>query len=352
MEGMKDAMIEIEDLLIKLSGFVMKDINLSIHDGEFFVLLGPTGAGKTLVLEAIAGVRPITGGCIRVKGRDITGLPPERRGIGIVYQDYSLFPHLPVLENIIYGLRYFKRDARTSKKQVKRLMERLELHPLAQRSVNNLSGGEKQRVALARALAVNPSVLLLDEPLSALDPNFREGIREVLKGLHKEMGITFLMVTHDFSEALYLGQRTAVLNNGRIEQIGPVSEVFQRPITPFVAEFVGMKNVFPAVFEDTRAVVDNIELRLEIPPGKDKHYVAIRAEDIIIGQEGFSQESPNVFQGRVLNIMDMGLYHQVSVGIGEVIIKAVLTKSNLFEMNLVDKRDISLEIRPSLVHVF
>ena len=166
------------------------------------------------------------------------------------------------------------------------------------------------------------------------------------------MGITFLMVTHDFSEALYLGQRTAVLNNGRIEQIGPVSEVFQRPITPFVAEFVGMKNVFPAVFEETRAVVDNIELRLEIPPGKDKHYVAIRAEDIIIGQEGFSQESPNVFQGRVLNIMDMGLYHQVSVGIGEVIIKAVLTKSNLFEMNLIDKRDITVEIRPSAVHVF
>jgi molybdate/tungstate transport system ATP-binding protein len=186
-------MIEIKDLFIKFPGFVLRDINLSIGDGEFFMLLGPTGAGKTLVLEAIAGIVPITGGQIVVKGRDITRLPPEHRGTSIVYQDYALFPHLSVLKNITYGLRYHKNDPKISEKRVTWLMEQLGLQSLAQRSIHNLSGGEKQRVALARALAVNPSVLLLDEPLSALDPNFREDIRELLKKLHQEVETTFLM---------------------------------------------------------------------------------------------------------------------------------------------------------------
>lgn len=345
-------MIEIETLRIRLSDFALQDIDLSIQDGEFFTLLGPTGAGKTLMLEAIAGVVPITSGCIRVNGRDITDLSPEKRGISIVYQDCALFPHLSVLKNITYGLRYHKTDRQTTKEWVGWLVERLGLERLTHRSTFYLSGGEKQRVALARALAVKPSVLLLDEPLSALDPNFREDIRNILKRLHQEVGITFLMVTHDFAETLFLGQRTAILNRGKIEQIGPVSEVFQRPATPFVAEFLGMKNVFPAAFKDTAAVVDDLELRLSGMPARDKRYVAIRAEDIVITKERLPENGANVFPGKVLEVIDRGLYYEVSVRAGKVVFRAMLTRSALFELKLPEGKDVHIEVRSSAIHVF
>ncbi len=343
-------MIKIESLRIELPGFVLKDVELSIQDGEFFTLLGPTGAGKTLVLEAIAGVAPITSGRIWVKGRDITHLPPEQRGIGIVYQDYALFPHLSVLENITYGLRYHKADPQASKKWVRALIEQLGLQRLTKRSVRYLSGGEKQRVSLARALAVNPSVLLLDEPLSALDPNFREDIRDVLKKLHQEVKITFLMVTHDFADMLFLGQRTAILNRGKIEQIGSVSDVFERPATPFVADFLGMKNVFPATFEGTRAIVDGLELRLETPPGDHKSYVAIRSEDIIIRKDKISENGMSVIQGKIADINDRGLFHEVSVNTGKVVFRSTLSKRDLFSLNLSEKKDVYIAIRSSDIH--
>jgi len=344
-------MIRLESLRIELSGFTVQDIDLSIDDGEFFMLLGPTGAGKTLVLEAIAGILTITDGRIIVKDRDITGLSPEARGIGIVYQDYALFPHLCVLDNITYGLRYHRNDEGGSKKWVKWLMDQLGLKHLAERSVKNLSGGESQRVALARALAVNPSVLLLDEPLSALDPNFREEIREVLKQLHKEVGITFLMVTHDFAEALFLGERMAVIHQGKLEQTGPVIDVFQRPLTPFVAEFVGMKNIFPAVFEQGTAFIDELALEVEPAPTKGQGYVAIRPEDIVIKKEAVSDNGINLLKAEVLNVIQRGPYYEVSVKAGKMVFQSMLSKSDLIDMAITEARDIYLAIRMSDIHV-
>jgi molybdate/tungstate transport system ATP-binding protein len=345
-------MIEIKDLFIKFPGFALQGINLSIGDGEFFMLMGPTGAGKTLVLEAIAGIVPITGGHIFVKGRDITRLPPEHRGAGIVYQDYALFPHLSVLNNITYGLRYHKTDPKASRKRVTRLMEQLGLQSLAQRSIHNLSGGEKQRIALARALAVNPSVLLLDEPLSALDPNFREDIREMLKKLHQEVETTFLMVTHDFAEAMFLGQRMAVLNYGKIDQIGPVREVFKKPVTRFAAEFMGIKNVFPASFKDKTARMHDLELHLESPPGENKRYVAIRPEDIVIRRNGGGENDRNVFQSKVSGVIDRGPYYEVSARTGDLIFKVMLSKNDFFKLELRKGNDIHLSILSSAIHVF
>ncbi len=345
-------MINIESLRIELPGFTLQDINLSIEDGEFFTFLGPTGAGKTLVLEAIAGIIPITGGRIFVKGRDITHLPPDKRGIGIVYQDYALFPHLSVLENITYGLRYHKANTQESGKRVEKLMVQLGIKALAQRSIQHLSGGEKQRVSLARALSVNPSVLLLDEPLSALDPNFREEIREVLKKLHERLETTFLMVTHDFAEALFLGQRTAIINRGRIEQVGSVSEVFRKPVTPFAAEFVGMKNVFPAVFDGTRVLLDGLEMQAETMFKGSEGYVAIRPEDILIRQKAVSGNGINVFGGKVLDITDRGPYYEISAKTGKVIFKAMLTKGDLLEMGISETKSVNIAIRPSDIHVF
>ncbi len=345
-------MIRLESLRIELSGFTVHDINLSIDDGEFFMLLGPTGAGKTLVLEAIAGISPITGGHVLVKDRDVTSLHPEDRGIGIVYQDYALFPHLCVLDNITYGLRYHRNDDLASEKWVKWLMNQLGLMPLADRSVKNLSGGESQRVALARALAVNPSVLLLDEPLSALDPNFREEIREVLKRLHKEVGITFLMVTHDFAEALFLGERMAVINQGRVEQTGAVAEVFQRPSTPFVAEFVGMKNIFPVIFDRGKAFVEELALKVEAAPAKGRGHIAIRPEDIVLRKVAVSENGINLLRAKVLNIIQRGPYYEVSAGTGKIVFQTILSKSDLLEMMVTEERDFYLAIRTSDIHVF
>lgn len=345
-------MINIESLRIELPGFTLQDINLSIEDGEFFTFLGPTGAGKTLVLEAIAGIVPITSGHILVKGRDVKHLPPDQRGIGIVYQDYALFPHLSVLENITYGLRYYKDKQTTSGNRVKTLMAQLGLKPLVQRSIKHLSGGEKQRVSLARALAVNPTILLLDEPLSALDPNFREEIREVLKELHERLETTFLMVTHDFAEAMFLGQRTAIINRGKIEQIGPVSEVFKKPATPFVAEFVGMKNVFPASFNGSSAMVDDLELQIEAPPPGRKGYVAIRPEDVLIKNATPLKKDLNVFKGKVINVTNRGPYHEISARTGKVVFKAMISKSDLVEMSLHQTKHINIAIRASDIHLF
>lgn len=345
-------MITIEHVFIDLSEFRLQDITLSIAEGEFFMLLGPTGAGKTVLLEAIAGLIPVTRGRIIIKDRDMTDLPPENRGIGIVYQDYSLFPHLSVYENITYGLRYHSLDLRKAKEWVQWLMEELDIQSLAKRSTTNLSGGEKQRVALARALAVHPSVLLLDEPLSALDPNFREDLRTLLKKLHHDLKTTFLMVTHDFAEALFLGEQTAILHHGQIEQIDTVLKVFQQPATPFVAEFVGMKNVFPATFHKTTAVVHDVEFSLETLPEHHHRYVGIRAEDIVVGHDLPQGNGWNIFEGRIANISNLGLYHEVTLRTGHVTFKALLTRSTIFSTHLLEKQCIHFAIKPSNIHTF
>jgi molybdate/tungstate transport system ATP-binding protein len=209
-----------------------------------------------------------------VSGRDVTGLPPERRGVGIVYQDCALFPHLSVEKNIHYGLRYHNGSNSNGRARCRDLVERLGLADLLDRSVTTLSGGEKQRVALARALATAPSVLLLDEPLASLDPCFREEIRDLFRSLHQETGITVLMVTHDFTDAHTLAQRVAILHDGRIEQTGTAETVFRRPATTFVADFVGMRNVLPVRVENGVLSVDSLNLavaRSKRPPSLCRH---------------------------------------------------------------------------------
>ncbi|MBW1800915.1 MAG: ATP-binding cassette domain-containing protein [Deltaproteobacteria bacterium] len=186
-------MIRIDHLNIRLKDFRLRDINLSVEENTFFVLMGPTGAGKTVLLEAIAGLIPLKSGRIYARDREINGLPPEKRGVGIVYHDHALFPHLTVMENIMYGLRFHRIDRAGAEKRCERLIDILNLSHILKRLPTNLSGGEKQRVALARALVVQPEVLLLDEPLSALDPNFREEVRNALKALHRSSKITFLI---------------------------------------------------------------------------------------------------------------------------------------------------------------
>ncbi len=344
-------MIWIKNLNVKLSGFSLHDIDLTVERGEFFTLLGPTGAGKTVVLESVIGIIPVEKGRIYINNKEVTNLPPEKRDIGIVYQDHALFPHLTVYKNITYGLRYHKINGKEPGKNLSFIIDRLSLVPLLERSVINLSGGEKQRVALARALAVDPSVLLLDEPLSALDPNFREDTREILKRLHVETGITVLMVTHDFTEAHFLAQRTAVINNGRIEQIGSIPEVFHRPASPFVAEFVGMKNIFPAIFNGNKAQIGKLAIKTNSHINGSKKYIAIRPEDIHISVEKQSLPERNSIKGTVSKILNHGFYCDVSIETFDIKFTAIIPSNSLVTMNLAEENSVYISFDPADVHV-
>ncbi len=350
-------MIRIENLYVDLPGFCLKDINLRVEKGEFFVLLGPTGAGKTVLLEAIAGLIPTKKGKIYIKDVNVTNLPPERRGVGIVYQDYALFPHLTVLENIKYGLHFHKIDKTKVKKQLDQLLNQLRLCPFIKRWPTNLSGGELQRVALARALMVNPSVLLLDEPISALDPNFKEEIREELKKLHQEMGVTFFMVTHDFTDVLSLATKTAVINQGKIEQAGEVADIFQRPCSSFVANFVGARNIFYGrlINKDTNTCIDTGKIKVEVVESaietKEKVYFIIRPEDIIVSKTPVHSSARNCYSGKIVKIVNRGAIIYLTADIGERI-TALITKASFEEMDIKEGDNLYFIFKASAVHLF
>ena len=336
--------IKVENLSIRLPGFLLGEISFSIEPGEFFLLLGPTGSGKTLTLEALAGLVSIDSGTININGHDVTDLPPERRDVGIVYQDYALFPHMSVFANIHYGVRYLQKEKTLSGTRITDLIKQVGIGHLLDRSIATLSGGEKQRVALVRALAVNPSVLLLDEPLSALDPWFRDEIQQLLKNLHRETGTTFLMVTHDFAEALFLGQRAAVLSDGCIEQIGTVADVFRKPASPFVAHFTGIKNVFPAKFSDNRAMLGGVELEMDDLPPASASCVIIRREEIQLGKQPEAPNGHNLLQARLLETIHLGPYVEVWVETGPLVLRSVITLAEFSRIDLGPGLDIYLSI--------
>ncbi len=239
-------MIQVQGLSINLAGFAIQDLNLNIGAGEYLVLLGPTGVGKTVLVETIAGLHRPDAGRVLLAGDDVTALPPEDRGLGYVPQDYALFPHLSVAGNIGFGLRMRGLDPRECDTRVTAVAGRLGIGHLLGRSVQRLSGGERQRVALARALVIEPKVLILDEPTSALDPGTRRELWVELNRVKREFRVTTCHITHDFEEAIALADRVAVLLDGRVRQTGSPQEVFRRPYDRTVAAFLGIRNVFLA----------------------------------------------------------------------------------------------------------
>ncbi len=219
------------------------NINLDIYDGEFFTMLGPSGSGKTTSLRLIAGFDQPTSGSIQLFGQEVAGLPPFERDVATVFQDYALFPHMSVGDNIGYGLMIRKVPRAEREKRVEEMLELVRLPGLAKRRPSQLSGGQRQRVALARALITHPRVLLLDEPLGALDLKLRQQMQTELKAIQAKVGITFIYVTHDQEEALTMSDRVAVFNLGHIEQVGTPAEIYEHPATEFVAGFVGISNL-------------------------------------------------------------------------------------------------------------
>src|SRR5215218_940304 len=231
----------------------VQDFNLVAEKGEFVSFLGPSGCGKTTTLRMIAGFEQPSAGTITVDGTDITHRPPNRRNVGMVFQSYALFPNMTVADNIGFGLRVRKRPKDQIRKRVGELLELINLPDKGGRYPYQLSGGQQQRVALARALAIEPEVLLLDEPLSALDAKIRVALRKEIRAIQRQLGITTVYVTHDQGEAMSLSDRVVVMSEGRIEQIGPPPQIYNFPATPFVASFVGTLNLLPARVVDSAA---------------------------------------------------------------------------------------------------
>jgi putative spermidine/putrescine transport system ATP-binding protein len=228
----------------------VEGFTLGVERGEFVSFLGPSGCGKTTTLRMIAGFEFPTGGTIRLNGADLTRTPPNRRPVGMVFQSYALFPNMTVADNVGFGLRVARRSAEEIRKRVREMLEVIQLPDLAGRYPYQLSGGQQQRVALARALAVQPQVLLLDEPLSALDAKIRVTLRREIRSIQQQMGITTIYVTHDQEEALSLSDRVVVMNAGRVEQIGTPAEIYNHPASAFVAGFVGTLNLLTADVQD------------------------------------------------------------------------------------------------------
>ncbi len=242
-----DTIIAIEDLHVRYGATpVLRGIDLDVARGRFVALLGASGCGKTTLLRALSGFTPVAAGCIRVDGRDITALPPEQRGIAMVFQSYALWPHMDVAANIGYGLRLRGQPRERIAQRVEAMLALLGLAGYGSRRVDELSGGQRQRVALGRALAVEPQILLLDEPLSNLDARIRLQMRHELRSLQRSLGVTAILVTHDREEAMAMADHVVVLDQGRIAQQGTPQELFERPASPHVAAFMGAENVIEA----------------------------------------------------------------------------------------------------------
>ena len=287
-------------------------VSLAIADNEFFTLLGPSGCGKTTLLRLIAGFETITSGEIRLFGQDIAGLEPNKRPVNTVFQAYALFPHMSVIDNVAFGLKMQGVDLPTRRARAGKMLEMVHLSQFADRLPAQLSGGQQQRVALARALAPAPKVLLLDEPLSALDLKLRQAMRVELKQLQEDTGITFIFVTHDQEEALTMSDRIAVMSNGRVQQIGTARDIYEAPVNRFVADFIGETNILQVDVESVSEGRATVTLpgghRLTCPsatatPGR--HALSIRPARVTIAPTGDLQATVErvVYLGTDLQVL-------------------------------------------------
>lgn len=328
-------MIRLENLNVRVGNFDLHDISLEVPRAGYALIIGPTGSGKTTLLEAVAGHARLRSGRVIMHDDDVTALPPEQRGLGFVYQQYHLFPHLSVRDNIGYGL--LRRPNAHNGRRVEELAETLGITALLGRTVRGLSGGEQQRVALARALAPKPSILLLDEPFAAVDPSTRHVLRRELMQMHEREGITTLQVTHDFDEALRLGDVVAVLSEGRIAQNGTPEQVFRYPNSAFVARFVGTGNVIAGTVERIeqegstpfRGRFQGESLTLDVVAEREGPiHAVIRPEDIVLSLTAHPDSARNRLHGIVTRLERLGPITLVHLDMGQPLIASVTTLSS------------------------
>ncbi len=345
-------MLELQSVSKKLGSFVMSDVSLQVNDGEYLVVLGPSGVGKSVLIEIISGLIKPDGGRILWDEKDVTFDAPESRGFAVVYQDYSLFPHLTVGGNIAYGLKASGGSYEKIKRSIQKLTKIFGIEGLVDRKPANLSGGEQQRVALARALAVEPKLLLLDEPLSALDVNARSRLRKELKRINKELGISALHVTHDPEEAIILGDRICVMLDNRIRQVATPTELFREPSDADVAEFLGMKNVLPV----RRVKAEGYFVcgqRVDVSAIDDSTcYIWIKPEEIILSVGPFDSSARNQFRCRVVGLNHGESLLEVQVLCGEMNLTILITYASFKELGIEVGAEVYATFKSTAVHCF
>jgi molybdopterin-binding protein len=351
-------MIRVNTLGARAGAFELRDVSFTIDRGKWGIVLGPAGAGKTTLLETIAGVRRVSLGSVLLRGEDVTRVPAELRGVGMVYQHAYLFPHLRVAENIAYGAG----DAAYARE----IATRFGVDEMRDRSVTSLSGGERQIVALARALAPEPDVLLLDEPFVALDPRRRVQVRRELRAMQRERGLTVLQVTHDFAEAGTVGDVVVLMEQGRVVQVGTPEAVFQRPATAAAAEFLGAENVLAGIAGSrevgrlggqehgtvTFETVGGMRLVAVGELADEASHVVIRGEDIVLARERpVASSARNVFSGVVLEVAREGALARVAVDVEGVTLVASVTMGAVAELGLAEGVNVVASVKATAVHL-
>jgi molybdopterin-binding protein len=360
--------IDVREVQARLGSFELRDVTFVVPKGQYGVVIGPAGSGKTTLLETIAGIIPLRAGTVTLDGRDSNAFPPEARKVGFVYQHGYLFPHLSVDENIAYGA--------TSPGVAREAAARIGADVLSGRPVRALSGGERQLVAIARALAARPSILLLDEPFSALDPRRRVRVRREVRALHREWNMTVLQVTHDFTEAGLLGDVAILLDGGRVLQSGPPERVFRAPASPYIAEFLGAENVLAGTVHHLRDVapdwspsdgnVPDVSARgrhaIEFRSGSLTLYTVgdaaegpghavIRAEEILLSVEPNPSSARNVFRGHIAEVASSGALTRVTLEVNGTPLIAALTTRSAEELALETGREVWASFKAMAVHL-
>lgn len=324
---------------------VLNDVNLSVRKGEFVTILGPSGCGKTTLLRLIAGFQTATEGVITISGKDITQMPPHQRPVNTVFQKYALFPHLNVFNNIAFGLKLKKMPAAVIEKKVKQALRMVGMTDYEERDVDSLSGGQQQRVAIARAIVNEPEVLLLDEPLAALDLKMRKDMQMELKEMHQKLGITFVYVTHDQEEALTLSDTIVVMSEGRIQQIGTPTDIYNEPINPFVADFIGESNILNGLMiEDKKVEFAGYKFDC-VDKGFGEYTpvdVVVRPEDIYI----FDLSDAAQLKGTVTSCIFKGVHYEMLVQTQDGY-ELMVQDYHSFEVG----KEVGLLVKPDDIHV-
>lgn len=322
---------------------ILNNISLQIHDGEFVTLLGPSGCGKTTTLRIIAGFLNPDEGDVIFEGKNINGVPAYKRQVNTIFQRYALFPHLNVYENIAFGLRLKKMKEKDIQSKVKEMLELVNLKGFGSRNINSLSGGQQQRVAIARALAVDPRVVLLDEPLGALDLKLRKDMQVELKNIQQKLGITFIYVTHDQEEALSMSDTIVVMNNGEIQHIGTPTDIYNEPKNAFVADFIGESNILDGIMrEDFNVEFEGMRFKCV-----DKGFTQNEPVDVVVRPEDVDivSESEGMLKGEVTSVTFKGVHYEIIVDINGF--KWMIQTTEKSEVGDI----IGISIKPDEIHI-